>query len=69
MSHMESLIDGNTIMILGSAPNYPHGIIDPIEKIAKLAKKKNVGCHIDGCLGGFVGVFHPDFKGLFSLDR
>lgn len=69
MSHMESLIDGNTIMILGSAPNYPHGIIDPIEKIAKLAKKKNVGCHIDGCLGGFVGLFHPDFKGLFSLDR
>lgn len=58
MKHMESLIDSNTIMILGSAPNYPHGIIDPIDRIAKLALKKNVGCHIDGCLGGFVGVFH-----------
>lgn len=69
MKHMESLIDSNTIMILGSAPNYPHGIIDPIDKIAKLALKKNVGCHIDGCLGGFVGVFHPEFKDLYSLDR
>lgn len=66
---MESLIDSNTIMILGSVPNYPHGIIDPIDKIAKLAKRKNVGCHIDGCLGGFVGVFHNDFKDLFSMDR
>lgn len=69
LAHMESLIDSNTIMIMGSAPNYPHGIIDPIDKIAKLASKRNVGCHIDACLGGFVGVFHPDFKDLFSLDR
>lgn len=69
MEHMEELIDGNTIMIMGSAPNYPHGIIDPIDRIAKLAKKKNVGCHVDGCLGGFVGLFLPEYKGLYSLDR
>ena len=31
INHMKSLIDKNTIMILGSAPNYPHGIVDPIE--------------------------------------
>lgn len=67
--HMESLIDKNTIMIFGSAPNYPHGIIDPIEELAKLAKWKNVGFHVDGCLGGFVGTFHPEFKDLYSLDR
>lgn len=66
---MESLIDDNTIMIMGSVPNYPHGIIDPIEQIAKLAKKKGVGCHVDGCLGGFVGLFLQEWKGLFSLDR
>lgn len=56
-------------MILGSVPNYPHGIIDPIDKIAKLAKKYRVGCHIDGCLGGFVGLFHQDYKDYYSLDR
>lgn len=66
---MESLIDGDTIMVLASIPNYPHGIIDPVDKIARLAKKKNVACHLDGCLGGFVGAFHPDFKDLYSLDR
>ena len=56
-------------MTVASAPNYPHGIIDPIDKIAKIAKKHNIGCHVDGCLGGFVGTFHPKYKDLYSLDR
>ena len=57
IKHVESLIDKNTILIIGSAPNYPHGIIDPIDKLAKLAIKHNVGFHVDGCLGGFIGIF------------
>ena len=56
-------------MIAGSAPNYPHGIIDPIEKLAKIAKKKNVGMHVDGCLGGLVGLFDDNLKKIYSLDR
>ena len=63
------MIDGNTIMIFGSAPNYPHGIVDPIDKLAKIAKKYDVGMHVDGCLGGFVGTFHKEYKHLYSLDR
>lgn len=59
---MKSLIDGNTIMIMGSAPNFPHGIVDPIPEIAKLAKKKNVGMHVDACLGGFVVAFADQLK-------
>lgn len=66
---MESLIDSNTIMLVASVPNYPHGIIDDVKSIAKLAKKYNVGFHIDGCLGGFVGLFHKNFKDLYTLDR
>ena len=69
MNHVESLIDSNTIMLLGSAPNYPHGISDPIDKLAKLAKKKGIACHVDGCLGGFVGAFSKEHRGLYSLDR
>lgn len=42
---------------MGSYPNYPHGIIDPIREIAKLAKKHDIGMHIDGCLGGFIAAF------------
>ena len=51
------MIDGNTICIMGSYPNYPHGIIDPIKELAKLGLKYDVGVHIDGFLGGFVSAF------------
>lgn len=54
---MEKLIDSNTIMLAGSAGNYPHGIIDDITSIAKLGKRKNIGVHVDGCLGGFTISF------------
>jgi glutamate/tyrosine decarboxylase-like PLP-dependent enzyme len=51
---IESKITANTIMIMGSAGNYGHGIIDPIEKLSDLAVKYKVGLHVDGCLGGFI---------------
>ena len=66
---MKSLIDKNTILIIGSAPNFPHGIIDPIDELAKIAKKNKVGFHIDGCLGGLIGVFDDKLRSLYSLDR
>ncbi len=40
-------------MIAGSASEYSWGIIDPIEELAELALKYNVGFHVDCCLGGF----------------
>jgi len=39
---------------VGSAPSFPHGIIDPIEKLSELANQRSVGFHTDACLGGFV---------------
>lgn len=51
---IESKITPNTVMIMGSAGNYGHGIIDPIEKLSDLAVKHNIGLHVDGCLGGFI---------------
>ena len=42
---------------MGSAPQFPHGVMDPIEDIAKLAKKYNTGLHVDACLGGFLIPF------------
>ncbi len=47
-------ITRNTIVIVGSAPNFPHGIIDPIESLSELAQRKGIGFHVDACLGGFV---------------
>lgn len=40
--------------IVGSAPGYPHGVIDNIEELAKIAQQHDVGMHVDGCLGGFL---------------
>jgi sphinganine-1-phosphate aldolase len=47
-------ITKNTVVIVGSAPTFPHGIIDPIEELAELARQRGVGFHTDACLGGFV---------------
>ncbi|KAI1303610.1 Sphingosine-1-phosphate lyase 1 [Halotydeus destructor] len=54
---MRAAITKNTIMLVGSTPNFPNGIIDPIEEIAKLGYKYNVPVHVDGCLGGFLIPF------------
>ena len=54
---MERAINKNTIMLVGSAPNYPYGTIDDIEAISKLALKYNIPMHVDACLGGFLIVF------------
>ncbi len=47
-------VNRNTIVIVGSAPGFPHGVIDPIEELSELARKRGVGFHTDACLGGFV---------------
>ena len=54
VADIESKITANTVMIMGSAGNYGHGIIDPIEKLSDIAVKHKVGLHVDGCLGGFI---------------
>jgi len=51
---MRRRITTNTIAIAGSAANYPHGLIDPIEKLSDLAIEAGVGLHVDSCFGGFV---------------
>ncbi|KAL6626541.1 hypothetical protein ACP70R_030267 [Stipagrostis hirtigluma subsp. patula] len=50
-------INGNTIMMVGSAPGFPHGLIDPIEELGELASRYDICLHVDLCLGGFVLPF------------
>jgi glutamate/tyrosine decarboxylase-like PLP-dependent enzyme len=50
---MEKLIRPETVLLVGSAPSYPHGVIDDITAIASLAKSRGILCHVDACLGGF----------------
>ncbi|XP_057777001.1 sphingosine-1-phosphate lyase [Salvia miltiorrhiza] len=50
-------INRNTILIVGSSPGFPHGIIDPIEELGELASACGICLHVDLCLGGFVLPF------------
>lgn len=47
-------VNENTVALVGSAPNYAHGVIDPIEELAAVAREHDIGLHVDGCLGGFI---------------
>ncbi|GIW00861.1 aminotransferase class V-fold PLP-dependent enzyme [Roseiflexus sp.] len=54
VSAVRRAISHNTIALVGSAPSFPHGVIDPIADIAALARERRIGMHVDACLGGFV---------------
>lgn len=54
---MEAAIDANTLMLVGSAPCFPFGLIDPIGALSDVALRKNVWLHVDACVGGYLAPF------------
>lgn len=70
INSLKNKINSNTILIVGSAPSFPHGVIDPIEEIGKIIQKYNlknnrqVGFHIDACLGGFIIPFKEKLESI-----
>jgi len=54
---MKGMISGRTAMLVGSAPQFPHGAIDDIQAIADLGVKYGIPVHVDACLGGFLIAF------------
>lgn len=54
LNAVKRLINTNTVALVGSAGNYPYGLIDPLEDLSDLALKHGLGLHVDGCLGGFI---------------
>ncbi len=54
---MGEAITDRTVLMVGSAPSYPHGVIDPIAGLAELARERGVHFHVDACLGGFLLPF------------
>ncbi|XP_041363626.1 sphingosine-1-phosphate lyase 1-like [Gigantopelta aegis] len=57
MKAMRRAIGRKTCMLVGSAPGFPHGVIDPIQEIAELGMNNNIPVHVDACLGGFLIAF------------
>lgn len=58
---IKAAITPNTALLVGSASGYAHGVVDPIEAIAALAKEHGILCHVDGCIGGFVLPYFKRF--------
>jgi glutamate/tyrosine decarboxylase-like PLP-dependent enzyme len=50
-------IDHRTVAVVASAPSYAHGVVDPVEDIAQIARSSDVWLHVDACVGGFVLPF------------
>lgn len=68
LAAMEAAIGADTTMLVGSAPAFPHGVIDPIPELGALAQRKALWLHVDACVGGYcapfakmLGVDIPDF--------
>ena len=46
---MKRMISGRTAMLVGSAPQFPHGSIDSIQEIAALVVNYGIPVHVDAC--------------------
>jgi sphinganine-1-phosphate aldolase len=75
---MEALVDDATIMLVGSAPCFPYGVMDPIAELGELAERRGLWLHVDACVGGYLAPFArmigrpiPEFdfavRGVWSL--
>ncbi len=56
----EALLTDQTALVVGSAPNYPFGVVDPIPELAALASERGISFHTDSCLGSFLLPFLED---------
>lgn len=54
---MAEAVDDNTVLLVGSAPQYPQGVIDPIADIAAIGLRHEINVHVDACMGGVVLPF------------
>jgi sphinganine-1-phosphate aldolase len=54
---MAAFVNDRTVLVVGSAPQYPQGVVDPIPELAALAQSVGASFHTDACMGGFVLPF------------
>jgi glutamate/tyrosine decarboxylase-like PLP-dependent enzyme len=50
----EAALDGDVVLVVGSAPSYAHGVVDPVPELAAMAAERGIRCHVDACIGGWV---------------
>ncbi len=68
-AEMDAAVDAQTILMVGSATSYAHGVVDPIEELGEIALRHGILLHVDSCVGGMylpfakeLGADIPDFN-------
>lgn len=75
---LSEAVTADTILVVGSAPTYSHGVVDPIPEMARVAAESGAFMHVDGCVGGItlglmrllgeeVPAFDMSVEGVTSL--
>ena len=54
---MAEAVDDRTILIVGSVPCFPHGVVDPVPALSALAAGHDAWLHVDACVGGYLAPF------------
>jgi glutamate/tyrosine decarboxylase-like PLP-dependent enzyme len=54
---MAAAVCDRTVLVVGSAPQYPQGVVDPVPELAEVAAGVGASMHVDACMGGFVLPF------------
>ncbi len=67
VSAIREAITDQTVLLVGSAISYAHGVVDPIPELGQLALEKNLLLHVDGCMGGFMLQYFERLGGTHPL--
>lgn len=54
LAKMTAAVTDSTVLLVGSAASYAHGVIDPIAGLGQLALSRSIPLHVDGCIGGWL---------------
>lgn len=61
---VRALLTPDTILVVGTAYTFPHGVVDDLVALAALAQERGVLFHVDACLGGFILAFAGEAGGV-----
>lgn len=53
VDRFKAAITDQTVLLVGSAPSLTLGMVDPIAELAPIAAERQIGFHVDACVGGW----------------
>ena len=69
IAKVKRAINKNTVALVGSFPNFPHGAVDNIQALSDLAVQYKLGLHVDACLGGLLACFYSHSNANIKIPK